>query len=127
MQTLSYGFLLPQSGDKGSSLWSALESNISRVNDHDHDGTNSAHLSASTIQSTQQAISAANWAAYGGPTGHYRQLVTMAAGYEFDLKNVQFRTTAGEYVYPTVAKVSPTTYYIYSIDPNLDLVANYGG
>lgn len=127
MQTLSYGFLLPNAGDKGSTLWSSLETDIQKVNDHTHDGANSAPIAANNIASTQQTIPAANWASYGGPTGHYRQLVTMSAGYTFDLKNVHFRTSDGEYVYPKVVKVTSTTFYIYSIDPTLALVANYGG
>lgn len=127
MQTLTYGFLLPQTGDKGTPLWTALQANIQKTNDHNHDGINSAPISATAIASQQQAISHTNWTAYGGPIGHYRQLVTMAAGFKFDLNNISFRTAAGAYVYPTVERVNPTSFYIYTIDPTMDLVANYGG
>jgi hypothetical protein len=127
VQTLSYGFLLPEAGDKGSSLWGALEDNITRVNGHTHDGTDSAPIPGKNIASATQAISAAGWADYGGPTGHVRQLVTMVAGYTFDGKNIHFRTAGGEYVYPSVVKASGTSFYIYSTDNTLDLVAVYGG
>lgn len=126
MQTLSYGYKKPQTGDKGTPLFQALEQNIQRVNDHNHDGQNSPPLTAQSIQGIQDTISAANWAAYG-PTGHYRQLVTMIAGFDYDKCFMSFRTILGEYVTPTVEKFSNTQYYIYTTDNTLDFLVTYGG
>jgi hypothetical protein len=126
MQTLSYGYKLPENGDKGTPLWQALEFDISRLNGHNHDGSNSAPLTAQSIVGISQNISAAGWGAYG-PTGHYRQLVTMLPGFDFDKVFISFRTAAGVYVTPTVEKFSATEFYIYSIDNTLNLVAVYGG
>lgn len=126
MQTLSYGYEKPESGDKGTSLFTALEDNIQRVNDHDHDGNNSALLPAQNIAASTQTISSASWAAFG-PTGHYRQLVTTVAGFTFDGTNIGFRVSGvnGAYIFPTVERVTNTTFYIYTTDNTLDFVAIY--
>lgn len=126
METLTYGYIKPESGDKGSPLFTALEDNIQRVNDHDHDGTNSALLPAQNIAATTQAISSGAWVA-NGPTGHYRQLVTTPAGFTFDGTNIGFRTSgsSGVYVYPTVQRVTNTTYYVYTTDNTVSFVAIY--
>ena len=47
--TLSYGFIKPQSGDPMATWQSALESDVQQLNDHTHDGTNSALISAKSI------------------------------------------------------------------------------
>lgn len=128
MTTLSYGFLLPASGDKGTALWNALQGDITQLNNHTHDGVNSAPIPGKNIASQTQSILAANWATYGGaPTGFYRQLVTMLAGYTFDANVVTFRDSTGKYVYPTVEKNDATSFYIYSTDNTLALTAMYGG
>ena len=126
MLTLSYGYKLPQSGDKGSPLFTALENNITRLNDHSHNGTNSTLLTAQSITGVQGTILAAGWAAYGGPVGHYRQAVTLPAGFDFDKVGISIRSS-GNYVYATIEKISATQYYIYSIDNTLTLTALYGG
>jgi len=127
MQTLSYGYKLPESGDKGSTLWSALEDNITRLNGHTHNGTDSPLLPVQSFILTKQSIDHANWASYSGaPTGHVRQLVTMPAGFTFDDFCIDVRDTSGKKCYPTIEKNDNTSYYIYSIDSTLDLVAVYG-
>lgn len=127
METLSYGYKKPETGDRGTSLFDALEDNIQRVNDHTHNGTDSAPLTAQSIVGISEDILAVDWVTYGGPIGHYRQQVTVPAGFDFDLVQISFRTDVGAYVYPTVERVSNTQYYIYTIDNTLDLVAVYGG
>lgn len=125
--TLSYGFIIPKAGEKGPTVFPALEANIQRLNDHNHDGVNSAPISAFQIKSAQSAIPASAWQSYGGPIGQYRQLVTMAPGYTFDTSTMSFRTLAGQYVYPSISKADQTSFYIYSNDPTVGLVVNYGG
>lgn len=126
MQTLSYGFLLPETGDLGPVVFPALEANIQQLNDHTHDGTNSSLLTAASIAGIPVAIPSGSWAAFG-PTGHYRQLVTLPAGFSYDTVQISFRLSTGEYLTPQVEKVSATQYYIYSIDNTLSFVACYGG
>lgn len=53
MQTLTYGFKKPQVTDQGSIVFPALESNWQQVNDHNHDGVNSALLSPNSVLPSQ--------------------------------------------------------------------------
>lgn len=126
--TLSYGYVKPVSGDRGTTaFYTPMENNIQRLNDHTHNGTNSAPLSSQAITGVTQAISAASWVTYGGPTGFYRQLITVSAGFLFDTVQIQFRLSTGDYIYPTIEKVSATQFYIYITDNTLNLTALYGG
>jgi hypothetical protein len=127
MQTLSYGFQLPDSGDKGAALFAGLAENIQLLNDHNHDGENSALLSSAAIQAGVQSLSSADWASYGGaPVGHYRQLVTCAAGFLFDTSIISVRTPAGALVTPTIERVTNTTFYIYTTDNTIGFNLVYG-
>jgi hypothetical protein len=126
MQTLSYGFKLPEDGDKGAPLFQALEDNITRVNDHNHDGANSSPLTATSIVGVPANILSANWVA-NGPTGFYRQLVTLPPGFDFDLVQISMRLSTGDYVSAEIEKVSDTQYYVYTIDNTVSFVAVYGG
>lgn len=49
MTTLTYGFKRPATGDQGSVWFPAMEDNITRLDAHDHDGTDSAQLTNSAI------------------------------------------------------------------------------
>ena len=120
MQTLSYGYKLPANPDTGDQFFPAMEFNIQRLNDHTHNGVNSA-----PIASTQQSVLAASWAAAPIGGGLYRQLVTMPVGFSYDTTNIWFKISTGEFVYPTVERVSASTYYIYTNDNTLTYVANY--
>lgn len=126
MQTLSYGFLLPDDGDLGPVVFPALEANIQQLNDHTHNGTNSSLLTAASIAGVPVVVPFASWVAFG-PTGHYRQLVTLPAGFSYDTVQISFRLSTGEYLTPQVEKISATQYYVYTIDNTLDFVAVYGG
>lgn len=128
MKILSYGYQLPETGDKGEKAFLPLEQNIQQLNDHSHNGEDSAVLSGSNIGSVQIQVPSSNWASYpGAPIGFLRQVVEMAPGFAFDLKNAQFRDASGHYVYPSVERIDQNSFYVYSIDPTLSLVANYGG
>lgn len=128
MTTLTYGFILPQSGDKGSSLWSALEANITQLNSHSHNGTDSALVARSSLAAGTGSIASSDWASYvGAPTGHYRQLVNLPAGYTFDNTTISIRTSDGKYVCATIEKNDNTSYYIYSLDNTVNFTAVYGG
>lgn len=126
MQTLTYGFKLPETGDSGDALWTALEDNIERVDGHSHNGTDSAQLTAQSVIASTQTITSAGWVA-SGATGHYRQAVTLPAGFDLDLVQIGFRTTAGAVIFPTVEKISDTQFYVYCSDNTLTMIALYGG
>lgn len=128
--TLTYGFVKPQTGDKGSVFFPDLEDDIQQLNDHTHNGTNSAKLTAAAMAVVTQAISAASWGAdLGG--GTYRQTITVPAsltgnGGTYDNHAVQFRNTAnGRMLYLQTEKVSSTTYYLWINDNSIDVTAVY--
>lgn len=125
MLTLSYGYKLPQAGDRGAPLFQALEDNITRLNGHTHNGTDSAPLTAQAVVAVTGNILSAGWVFYAD--GLYRQLVTIAPGFDYDKVQIGFRLTTGQFVYPAVDKVSATQYYVYTNDNTQDFVALYGG
>lgn len=125
MLTLGYGYKLPQAGDKGSTLWQALEDNITRLNGHNHDGVNSAKLSVQNFQSTKQTILAAAWVAATSP-GHYMQVVTIPAGFTYDDFVIDFRDATGRKIYPGISRIDNTSYTIFTLDNTLVVTAVYG-
>jgi hypothetical protein len=128
MQTLSYGYKLPESGDTGAPLFTALEDNIERLNDHTHNGTDSAPLTATSIVGVPATIPFGSWVTYGGPVGFYRQQVTLPAGFNYNTVQMSFRlASTGDYVFPRVDKISNTQYYVYTIDSTESYTVVYGG
>lgn len=124
MQTLSYGYLKPQSGDSGSIWFPAMEDNIVQLNGHNHNGVNSALLTSASMVPLTQSILAGAWVATTG--GTYRQIITMPVGLTYGLCYISFLLTAsGNQTYPTVEKISSTTYYVYTNDNSLGYTAVY--
>lgn len=125
MQTLSYGYKKPQSGDNGSVFFPALEDNMQRLNDHNHDGVDSAILTTASLKVATQAISSASWSATSG--GTYRQNVTISGGLNYDEISIELRDAAtGHPLLLTVEKIDTSHYYVYVNDNTLDLTAVYG-
>lgn len=123
MLVLSYGYKKPQSGDKGSVFFPALEFDIQRLNDHTHDGLNSSLLSSSSIKDFTQDILAINWVSFGPG---YRQLVTIPGGLQYDDYYMAIKdSTTGTQIYTTIQKVSATTFYVYCVDNSKDLTVYY--
>lgn len=116
--TLSYGFVKPQNPDTGATFWTDLENDIQKVNDHTHNGVNSAPIVKS------QSILSTNWGV-AGSDGSYTQTITLTTGLTFDTIAIQFRTSTGAVIYPTVAKASSTTYTVTINDNSLALTAIY--
>lgn len=125
MLTLTYGYKKPQSNDKGPIVFPAMEANIQQLNDHNHDGANSSKLPAKSIVGEEDTIDSASWVSVGN--GLYRQLVTVLAGYDYDLTPMSFRLQNGDYVYPSVERVDSTQYYVYTNDNTQDYLVVYGG
>lgn len=124
MQTLSYGYVKPETGDRGTVFWPALEDNIQQINDHNHDGLNSAKLLSSAVTAVTQTVLAASWSAQGG--GTYKQTVTMPAGMAYDDYGIVVKLSVlGHVIYPTIEKVTATTYDIYINDNTLALKVLY--
>lgn len=125
--TLSFGWIVPSSGDRGSVFFPALESNIQKSNDHTHNGTNSANLSPSAISTTgfTSAISAASWGS--ATNGIYTQSVTVPAGVtEVNNYNVYFyNSSTMERLLLSMTRTAATTYNVSINDNTVNLVAVY--
>jgi hypothetical protein len=128
--TLSYGFEKPATGDKGTVFWPALEDNIQQLNDHTHNGTNSARLTSVGSQATVQSVTAVGWSSVGD--GLYRQLVTLpaaltAVGGVYNDYKIQIRNAAAteRVLLLPVEKVSTTTFYVWINDNTIALKVIY--
>lgn len=124
MLTLSYGFKKPQDGDKGSIFWDALADDIQQLNDHTHNGVDSALLSSSAMTGLTQSVLAAGWVHQGG--GTYRQLVNTPGGRDIDNYQLSFKDANGHQLVLTVEKVTDSSFYVYINDNTVDLTAMYG-
>ena len=113
MVILSNGFKLPETGDFGDVWFPALEDNIQRTNDHDHDGNNSNKLQSSSIEGIVQSIISANFSPSGS---EFVAAVTLAGGnVDIDKKHVIFRDpTTKEPVYLRYEKVSNIQINVFS-------------
>lgn len=120
MQMLSMGYKKPANADTGDVFFPAMADNIQLLNDHNHDGVTSKPLS-----SVSQSILSANWVAAPIGGGVYRQLITVPTGLSFDIAEVWFKLSTGQVLYPSVERVTSTTYYIYSNDNSLNVTAFY--
>ena len=125
--TLSYGYKLPDGGDRGSSWFLDLESNITRVNGHTHDGINSPPLPASSITKGTSSIVNGSWSLVAD--GTYKQSITLPAGFTVDTAIMKFQVDSGgedgDDFYPTIVKTGVNTYDIYINDNSIDVLATY--
>lgn len=127
MQTLTYGQKVPDTGDKGSVWFPALESNFTAIDSHSHNGTNSAKIPPSSITIASGNISSASWGAVSGKTGLFSQSVTMPTNYLYASNMITFRDTAGSLLMlQTEAGTASDVFVVYCNNSALDLVAYYG-
>ena len=119
--TLSYGYIQPANGDPGSTWFPALNSNITQLNGHNHDGTNSAPIPANSIVSGTVNIPAANWVL--DVAGRYRQDVTVPAGFSAANYAITFYLSTGEIIQPSITQLSGTTIRIFGPANTLSYVA----
>lgn len=127
METLTYGFLKPSNGDRGSSFWDVLADNIQQLNDHSHDGNDSAQLTPAALSGQTQDIDASAWTSVGN--GLYRRLITMPGTLQFDDVSMRMYITNGVdanfEITPSILRASANTYYIYVNDNTLTLKVIY--
>jgi len=119
--TLSYGYIQPQNGDKGSVWFPALNDNIQQLNDHDHNGVNSALLPSTSITGGTVNIPSGSWTL--DVTGRYKQDVTVPAGYNMSDYAITFYLSTGEILVPSITKLTATTFRIFTCDNTLSYVA----
>lgn len=123
MLTLSYGYKKPVDGDKGQTLFDALEADIQQLNDHAHNGTNSAKLTTAAVDVVTAAIASGDWVL--DANGHYKQTKTLPGTLEYDEIIIIMRDTSGNQVFPTIEKVSSTSYRVWTIDNSVGYTAVY--
>ncbi len=113
MLVLSKGWKLPQTGDFGDTWFPALEDNIQQSNSHSHDGVNSEKISSVNFVATVSTILAASFV--DQLDGYYRALVTIPSGVLLDNVAITVKDpTTKDQIYLKVAKVTPTSFYIYT-------------
>jgi hypothetical protein len=112
MIILTNGYKLPETGDFGNVWFVALEDNIQRVNDHNHDGTNSEILPSSSFQAAVISVVAANFS----PSGNeFRATINILGGASIDTKSIIARDPVTKDVcYLKVEKISASSFYLYT-------------
>lgn len=132
---LTYGYVKPATGDRGTSLFTLLETDIQQLNDHAHNGVDSAFLPPSSIQHFSSTIAAAQWSSDGG--GNYSKVVTVPAGisgaatyndvltYNIICKINTAGATYGDVIYPQIERESATTFTVRVNDNTLDVIIYY--
>ena len=120
--TLSFGYKKPEDGDKGQTVFDALEDNIDRLNSHDHDNVDSARVNSYNLSRGSVAVPSTGWSASGNL---FRQSVSFPAGFSTangsDYGNAHIRffynggTRDGEELFPKTEKIDATSFFLYSI------------
>ena len=138
METLSYGYKNPETNDKGTGTngwFQAINDDIDQLNDHNHNGTNSALLALSALTKATGSIAVADWTNDGG--GNYSKVVTVPASisgasspfndisyYNIVFKDATAGATLGDRLMLTVERESATTFTVRS-NQNIDVAILY--
>lgn len=127
--TLTYGFVKPADGDKGSTFWDQLAADLQQLNDHTHDGLDSSLIAPTAIVATTQSVSPMTLDA---ATGLYYSDVTLPTGITFDGQVMDFVVTAsgtpaevGARIYPSTLKLSATVYRLTVMGNDLTIKVVY--
>lgn len=124
--TTTYGYIKPNNGERG--FWANLNANTDRLNNHTHDGVDSAKIPPTSITKATQSILSASWSSTGG--GNYTQTVTLPTGYTFSNGlSVKFYTTVGgtikDELHASIVWISNSQYQLQVNDNTLALTAVY--
>lgn len=120
-----------ETNDKGSVFFPAIEDNFQRLNDHDHDGTDSALLPPSSFAKFTSTILAAQWSSDGG--GNYSKVVTVPVGISGaatynDIKYYDIfcqDLATGDRLLLTIEKETAYTFTVRINDNTLDVLIYY--
>ena len=120
--TLSFGYVKPQTGDKGATNFNALEGNIDQLNAHKHDGSNSARVDTFSMMRSVVNVDGTGWAAAGE---FFKKTVTFPAGFtlvngsEWGKASIRFFFDGGSYdkeeLFPKTVRLSDTTFELYYV------------
>ena len=115
-RTLSNGYILPEDGDFGLTWFDDLESNIQRVNDHNHDGVTGSRLPSTSI--TSVVIQIAETAFTPVATGGFEATLQANSTINFDDLTIYVRdATTKQQVFLDVLRVSSSEYKILTNTP----------
>ena len=129
--TLPFGRKLPTDGDRGSSWFDDLETNIALNDAHTHDGVTSPLLPSKNISKPTTTLLAASWSAVAGENGTYKQTVSTPSGVTVAAMIVKFAVNSaggefGNQLFLTVRRVTDLTYDVFINDNSLEVLATYG-
>jgi len=124
METLSNGYLKPETGDRGNEFFPALESNIERVNAHNHNGSNSEKLNSEALVALtdETSLISSNWVLHS--SGIFRAVVTMPGSLQFDTTTINLRAN-NRALYADIEKITINTFYVYVNDNSLNVKVLY--
>ena len=123
METLTYGYKKPQNGDRGTAVFEAIQDNTQQVNDHAHNGVNSARINTTNLEKTTVAVLSTAWNVDGN---RYSQLLTLPGTLLFD--NIQIfsrEMVSGEAAYPEIEKITVNSFKIYTNDNTVSFTLYY--
>lgn len=113
MITLSYGYKKPETSDKGSIFFPALEDNIQQLNDHTHNGSDSSPISALSVTPEIATVLAAAFSNIS--PGVFRATVTVPGGKLVDNYVISVKDpTTKELIYLRTEKLNSTQFYLYT-------------
>lgn len=127
--TLSYGYKKPQTGDKGSTWFPDLEADIQQLNDHAHNGSNSARIPSTNILSVKVSL---DDPVLGQPTwttespGKFYKEITIPNNADYADVFVMVKNDVGEQMFLDIKPVSGNTkkFKVYSNDSGLSATAH---
>jgi len=115
MQILSNGYKRPETGDLGDVWFPALEDNITRLNSHNHDGSNSEKLTSSSIDVVTDNVVTGDFAVNGTD---WEATKTVPLGFEVDKTQIFFRDpTTKETMYLRIERLNITQFKVKSNQP----------
>lgn len=128
--TLSYGFVRPATGDTGLTFWSQLENDITQLNNHSHNGSDSALLTTASVQAVTQAIDTTTnadptlgWAVQS--SGEYKRTITITntaiTFVNCHIQVLKYTSTSGgvdlyDYIYATIERTGANSFNVYVND-----------
>ena len=120
--TLSNGYKLPSDGDLGDTYFDDLEFDITRLNNHLHNGTDSERLEASSSIAVVQNVVTGDFADQGD--GYWRATVTVPSGTAVVDFGYFFRDeTTKEQIYLRNEILNATQFYVYiNIPKDIEVV-----
>jgi len=120
MIILPYGIEQPTTGDRGSVFFPILERGLQRLSSHDHDGVNSALISAAHSSAGTVLLPSGSWVLVS--PGLYSQTVNLPVNFDYDNTSFEVRLNdaSQETIYADIAKVTATSIIVYAATNTLN-------